>query len=453
MYITIGQVQYTHVTNISFAPSADVFGLTIPINEFSADIRTDDTITPGVYARLCDDRDNLWAKYWITDAGLITTGVIRIAAKSPLWKLEQDVLPEIVYYNQSVPTLLSDLFTRVSESYTLDSSFSSATVTGYCPQQSARDRLQWLCICIGGYVKSHFCENVQILPVASTATLIPLEQTYWRPIEKSRASISELRANAWTFESDVIDVTDDDIIDVADDWDSPYPYPWRGYSTTWRQYNAAGTGAVPSSVAILDDVTIIDADKVNDVLGRVSMYYFNPREITLDVINNGDYHPGDKVRVYADETTIVEGWIESAAFKFGLQAKATLHVVGVTDTDAVTFTIAYIWQATSQRVGAATYTMPNLAAYSIANPTIELIQSGHRYTLAPTTAYAVGAASDGYTHYVYYETESDTEIDNDTGGGGGGGSGGDGRCPRAEGVGSYLFTDLPMTFIVTAVEE
>ena len=65
--IIITPETYTEISNLSFAPSADLVGASIPINEFEVDIHTTDTIDIGEYAELYDDNDVLVR---ITDDGL-----------------------------------------------------------------------------------------------------------------------------------------------------------------------------------------------------------------------------------------------------------------------------------------------------------------------------------------------------------------------------------------------
>lgn len=82
MYVTINQTDYTALRNLSFAPETDVTGNAVPINEFSVEIITDDNISYGQYAWLYDDRDNLWAKYWIIYAERISADAVAIRAQS-----------------------------------------------------------------------------------------------------------------------------------------------------------------------------------------------------------------------------------------------------------------------------------------------------------------------------------------------------------------------------------
>ena len=47
MYVKIDQTSYTDLRNLVYSPQTDITGDTIPINEFTVDIVTDDLITAG----------------------------------------------------------------------------------------------------------------------------------------------------------------------------------------------------------------------------------------------------------------------------------------------------------------------------------------------------------------------------------------------------------------------
>ena len=138
---------YTEITGLSFAPSADLAGASIPINEFQVDIHTTDTIAIGGYAELYDDLDNLWAQYWIVFAEHIDQNTLRLRAQSEIGILDRITLSATYYEGASITSVLDDVIvwstlgSVVPMGYSLDSSFSSETITGFCPQQTARERM------------------------------------------------------------------------------------------------------------------------------------------------------------------------------------------------------------------------------------------------------------------------------------------------------------------------
>ena len=88
MKIIINSTTYSGLKNLSYSPETDVFGNSLPINEFRADIITTDDIAMSQWAELRDDLNALWAKYWIVYAERIDRQTVRIQAQSALRLLE-----------------------------------------------------------------------------------------------------------------------------------------------------------------------------------------------------------------------------------------------------------------------------------------------------------------------------------------------------------------------------
>lgn len=380
MKVIIGATTYTDIKSLRFAPQADVTGITTPINEFSVDILTENPLTPGAYAELYDDLDNLWAKYWITDSVKVNVDTLRITAKSLLYPLDRVELPAEMYDATPVATALGAIFQPIGGQYTLDTSFASATLTGFCPEQTARERLQWICFVLGAYVKTHFCPDVQILPVPTEDKLIPMNKTYWRPEVSSRAAVAEIRAKAWTYTEGTPATTDQWVTDGTTTWIA---------EEQWVSLHNPAVGQLsPSSVVSIEDVGLIHSGNVGGILSRLSGYYFKPKEIALSIINNAEFLPGEKVQAYMDPQNIVDGWIDTATFTFGVQAKSVLHVTAIDNTDSGTLTILYMYE--SIQLGKAVYTLPVGYVYSIENPYIDMTMTGHRYIFRPLNEAAEG---------------------------------------------------------------
>ena len=62
MKIIINSKTYTKRKSLKFDPETDIAGASLVVNEFSADIYTQDNIPVGVNAFLYDDKNTLWAK-------------------------------------------------------------------------------------------------------------------------------------------------------------------------------------------------------------------------------------------------------------------------------------------------------------------------------------------------------------------------------------------------------
>lgn len=385
---------YTEVTNLSYAPSADLAGASIPINEFQIDIHTDDTIAIGTYAELYDDLDNLWAQYWIVYAEHIDLTTLRVRAQSEIGILDKITLSAEYYEDASVTSVLNDTIlwstigSVVPMSYSLDSSFSNETITGFFPRQTARERLMWIAFTIGGYVKTFFNQTIEILPVDNTVTAIPMGDTYWKPSITYNAWVTAIRGYAYTFTLGTPSTTDTYVTD------------WIGNTyivteTVITIQNQNAPEAAPENVVEIKGLYILNPDNISSVLTRLAQWYFDRTEVDFDAINNGTYMPGDRVSVHTDDEKIVTGYITTATFAFGLQAKAKMHLTGVADIPAGRLKVVYKYNGTT--IGKKVYSLPVGYTYSITNPYIDKTMNKHRYIFRPLAESITGTMTAGTT--------------------------------------------------------
>ena len=113
----------------------------------------------------------------------------------------------------------------------------------------------------------------------------------------------------------------------------------------------------------------------------------------FDAVNNGQYIPGDKVLIHIDDESMVTGYVNRAAYAFGLQAKATMHLTGVESVEAGILKILYKYNG--MQIGKKVYTFPVGYSYSITNPYIDLTMNGHRYIFRPLNENATGTIAAG----------------------------------------------------------
>lgn len=414
MYIKVYEYQggfpvllntYTEIVNPSFDPSADLAGTSIPINEFQVDIHTTDAIAIGGMAELYDDLDNLWAQYWIVYAEHIDRRTLRLRAQSEIGILDRITLSATYYNGASITSVLDDtivwstLGSAIPMSYSLDSSFANETITGFCPNQTARERLLWVTFTIGAYVKTFFNRGIEILPVDNTEAMIPIGDTYWKPTISYSEWVTAIRGHAYSFTIGTPSTTD------------TYVEDWIGNiyivtETTITIQNQDVPEAAPENIVDIEGLYLLNDDNISGVLTRLTAWYFNRAEVDFDAINNGAYIPGDKVLVHTDEESMVSGYIDKASFAFGLQAKAKMHLTGVEDVEAAKLTI--LCKYDGKQIGKKIYTFPVGYAYSVDMPYIDMTMNGHRYIFRPTTATVTGTmASGGTTVTVDYAVALD----------------------------------------------
>lgn len=394
MYVKIDDVDYTELKNLSFAPSADLAGTSIPINEFQVDIYTDDDFTMGSVANLYDDNDNLWAHYWIVYVNRINPYAVQIRAQSDISLLDNITLDPIYYNGANVESVLDETIINASDSapglwapwpYYIDNSLKSKTITGFCPQQKARDRLLWICLVIGAYVKSSFNSEIEILPIDDSAELIQMGDIYWRPKVTTKETVTKINVKSYSFMQGTPQSTDKWVTDGTN------------YYIVTEQENSlanqsAELGTLDKEITI-DGVYLVNSANVSTVLATLAQWYFNSTQIEADVINNAAYAPGDRVMLYTDEGHIKSGYITDAVFAFGLQSKATLTLAGTGTVEAANLIITY--QYDGMQLDQKTYLLPVGMTYSITNPYIDMTMNGHRYIFRPLAAAATGTVVSG----------------------------------------------------------
>lgn len=401
MYVKIDDVEYTELKNLSFAPSADLAGTSIPINEFQVDIYTDDDFTMGSVANLYDDNDNLWAHYWIVYVNRINPYAVQIRAQSDISLLDNITLDPVYYNGANVESVLDETIINASDSapglwapwpYYIDNSLKSKTITGFCPQQKARDRLLWICLVIGAYIKGSFNNEIEILPIDNSSELIPIGDTYWRPKVTTKETVTKINVKSYSFTQGTPQSTDTWVTDGTN------------YYIVTEQENSlanqsATLGTLDKEISI-DDVYLVNSSNVSTVLATLAQWYFNSTQIEADVINNAAYAPGDRVMLYTDEEHIKSGYITGAVFAFGLQSKATLQLTGTADIPAASLTILY--QIEDFVLARKEYLLPIGMEYSITNPYLDITMNNIRTVYRPVNEAAEGTIVNGGSTDIEY---------------------------------------------------
>lgn len=387
MKITVGGETYSALKLLSFAPQTDMTGSTVAINEFEVDIMTADDISIGQYAYLYDDLDNLWAKYWVVYAEHVDKYTTHVKAQSTLALLERLNLSPVMYNGYSVQSAIADIFFALgADSYVLDSSFDSLTLTGFCPEQDAKTRLQWICFTICAYVKSYFGDKIEILPADSQSeTLIPIDKTFWKPVVTYKEYVTALNIKGYSFTQGTPSATDQWVTDGT----NYYIMTERTFTLT----NPDAPAAAPAQEITVDGITLINSSNVSGVLSYLSSYYFKRQEAQVDVVNNAEYLPGQRVIAYTDEEALAVGFINSAEFTFGVQARSRLSITPIDVKEAARITLLYMYG--NLQIGSETYYLPVGYSYSIELPYIDIKVSEHRYIFRPTIQSVSGTVPDG----------------------------------------------------------
>lgn len=383
---------YEKILNISFSPETDITGNRTPINELVAEIQTEDDIEVGQYLCLYDDVNTLFAKFWITYADRIREDVVKITASDNLKLLERDMKDPVMYSSENVTDVLDDIFYSMggSSAYELDSGLVSKTISGFCPNQSAKTRLQWVCFSINAYVKSTFVDKIQIKEISQSHTLIPIDKTYWKPSVKYSDYVTAVKIVAYSFTQGTPSTTDKWVSDGT-----------NTYIVSRQTFTLSNPYAPPSALVheiLFEDIMLINSANVSAMLTFFSTYYFKRASVEIDVINNGEYHPGDAVTVYTDVDKMAAGYIDSASFTFGTQAKSRLKITPVEEVDCEKLIVVCIFPGEaafpSTRLDRREYSFPVGYQYSVENIYYDVTYEKRRYVFRPLTETVTGTMPD-----------------------------------------------------------
>lgn len=393
MKIWIDDVWYTDLRNLSFAPQVDLVCNALPINEFSVDILTDDDIDAGQRAELLDEDDNLWANYWIDYAERVGKNTVHVRARSEVALLDGVELAEAMYSGAALSDVLDDTMVRQSGApgivatidYTLDNALTSATVTGFCPQQTARERLQWVCFACGAYVKTAFVDKITVLPIDATAALIPLDKTFWKPKVEHGDYVTAIKLTAYTFTQSASAASDNSSY--------TFPLPWVAATQVFTLDNQNVPAGIQDNVVEIDELYLINQSNVSSILALLADRYFKRTEVLLDAIDNGEFVPGILANVYADEETMYSGYIESASFKFGRQARASIKLTAAEQLYVSALTVNYTYSGTT--IATDNYNLPIGYDYSVGTRYLDITSEGVRRVYRPTVASVSGTMASG----------------------------------------------------------
>lgn len=387
MEVVINGTSYTQLASLTFSTETDVTGSSAPVNEFSCDIMTDDTIQVGTRAALYDGLGNLWAKYWVTYAERKDKETVEVRAQSALMLLDRVTLPATMYTGQTVGSVLQTVMAPISGEYELESGFASVQLNGYAPEQTARERLQWIVLVIGAYVRHYFGEDVQILSVKEDTLTIPMEYTYYKPSVTYTDYVTAIRAKAYSYVQREPQ--------TKERWVEVNDTPYVETEQTFELSNPDVPAIAPANVIEVQNVTLINEDNVDEILSHLAKYYFTRCEVDFEAVDDAQWYAGQRVMVSSDMDEVFEGYIDNASFEFGVRAKASIHVTSAEGMDSATLTIRYLWD--TKQMGVRHYTFPEGYEYKVENVYLDVPWAGHRYVFRPINEYAEGTVQVGGT--------------------------------------------------------
>lgn len=394
MKIVIDNVEYNKIKSINFSPQIDVVGGELPINEFAAEIYTDGKISIGQYARLYDKRNELWAKYWITEAERYSEDTYTIICQSDLLLLERRKLPPVMYENENAKILIESLFVYSHLSVDVATELAAKRVTGFCPEQTVKERLQWICFVCGAYVQSAFTENIKVLLLDNTSELIPPEMTYYRPTINYSDVVTAVEIVVYTYTEGTPRTVDEWVTDGTDYFIQT--------KRTARLNNSNVSPITPENIVSIDSLTLINENNIGDILTRIAQYYFARVEVSAEIINNSKYLVGKRYSVDSGMGTLVSGFANEMNFSFGNNHKSSVVLKQADEQQTVKLVIIY--KTNSQEIMRKTYNLPSGYQFSFENPYIDMMIGDVRNIYYPLQYYTTGTVGENETTvYALYE--------------------------------------------------
>lgn len=379
------------IKNLNFSPQTDLTGNSLPINEYTCDVITENmyggVTTDAITHELRDDLDRLWAGWQIYKAIRISDTCVRVTCRSWLNELDYIQMPETVYEGETAQTVIGTIFPN-SILWEMANALKSVQISGYAPAQTARERLTWVLFVIGGFVRDIYADRVQILKTDTTEKMIPLDRTFMRPSTNKADWVTGLRIVTYSFFEAASD-------EEAAEYDNSYmfPLPWVATENTVTITNSLAPEDAPENIIEIDGIYLVNPNNVSAIATRLALYWFNPLEASLDCINNRQYHPGDLVTGYTSREDLLTGYVQQESFKFGKQARSTLKLIGCLQVPSALLTVNY--KHSGRLLVKDEFRLPIGFGYEITTRYIDQTRKGRRRIYRPITDTITGTMPDG----------------------------------------------------------
>lgn len=387
MYIIYNDTRYRELKSLTFAPQVDILGNELVVNEFKAEIITDDDITIGKYAKLCGKSGRVWAYYRITEAQRLSQHSVTIKAQSDILILDRKALPAMMCNNTSAKTIINECFTTFGLTCDIVSDLADVNLNGYLPDQTARQRLQWVCFVMGAYVQSFFNTKCTIKKIDDTITNITTDKTFYRPKLSYKDYVTSVTATAYSYTAGTPGNTDE--------WVKVGNTTYIQTSQKASLNNSDVPLDAPANVVDLSGITIVNEDNVSGVLSRLADEYFNREQLSAEILNEGEVQPADMIRVFDGVKSLITGYVKSASFTFGSSSKSAVVLTQTVISDAVQVTLSYRYDGIE--IDRETFNFPPNTDYTLQNSYVDVTAAGQRRVYLPLKKETKGNTGGGDT--------------------------------------------------------
>ena len=316
------------IESLSVTQNADIMADIVPIDTAICRIRSE---TPLVAEYMdVDDNTGITGRplsplvapighYVVKQINNLGNNLYEIHGYSLVYRLDTPKVPAKYYNDVSLSVALKDVEENANGSfgvtYNVDDALSGKTITGYCPEQTARERLQQFCWAVGGYVSCACSALINILAIPSTVQgTVPKSKIYAFPAVANEDEVARVNLTVHTYTAGT---SGDDIVIDADG--NKYVHT----TSTLTMENTALTGVSNREISV-DNATLVNSSNAQATLLRMASVYFNSGTWYGTTTPQG-YIPGQMVQA-EDRDGIRQGYISALTYSFGKGAATTMEL-------------------------------------------------------------------------------------------------------------------------------
>lgn len=380
MFIEYNNKSYHSIRNLTFAPQVDINGNELAINDFKAEIITDDDIKIGKYATLYDDDYTLWASYRVTDAQRLSPSVMTIKCQSDIFVLDRKYMPAMMCVNESAKDIIESCFSTFDLGCTIDDDLPDVNINGYLPKQTARQRLQWVCFVMGAYVQSFFCADCNIKKIDTTTRNMAPNKVFYRPKITYKDYVTAVTATSYAYTQGTPSTTDE-YVKVGG-------VTYIQTSQTASLTNSNVPSGTPDNIIDLSGITIVNDNNISSILTRLAAEHFNREQLSADILDSGEVVPADKIQIFDGVENVITGYVKSAQFTFGKASKAAIVLTQTTTEKAVKVVLSYVWSGVT--IETQTFRFPKNTDFVLENEYVDKTEAAMRRVYLPLTQTTTG---------------------------------------------------------------
>lgn len=410
MKIVIGNTSYTELKNLTFSPSTDLVNDRLSIDEVAVDIVTESSISVGVGAELRGDNNALWFSGFVSYAENEQDHIKSVRISSELAFLARKIMPAKMYSAESLSSAVSEVTSGTGATITLGSG-ASGTLTGYCPEQNARERLQHILFATGLYCKTTFVSHPTLAKLDTSSVYnIPYDRTYWKPKRTYDDYVTAIKVAQYAF-SEATPTVGEEYVEADG-------HIYLVSKTELTLNNSNVPEAANPNVLVYDSVMLVNNSNSSLVATSLALYYFDRQKVEFECLNNGDYTVGNKYSVMVNDSEQSMGYAESCDFTFGTQTKARMVIAACVIIPTVKLVVQYVSKDNPPGeiiVAERYFQFPEGAAFEITTEYIDANMDGYQYVFRPNEDTVTGTMGSSETTvqvdcYVALRKEMSTGI-------------------------------------------